>query len=78
MQTETERLALKVLARDKRALRSLAKAEGEAMSVVVRRLIREMAAGKSFLNLFCYTGAASIHAALGGADKTLSIDLSNT
>ncbi|SEQ01974.1 23S rRNA (guanine2445-N2)-methyltransferase / 23S rRNA (guanine2069-N7)-methyltransferase [Solimonas aquatica] len=41
------------------------------------RLQRE-AAGKRFLNLFCYTGAASVHAAQGGAASTLSIDLSNT
>jgi len=34
--------------------------------------------GKTFLNLFCYTGTASVHAALGGAKKTVSVDLSNT
>ncbi len=34
--------------------------------------------GKDFLNLFCYTGVASIHAALGGARSTTSVDLSNT
>lgn len=44
----------------------------------VRKMIGELAAGKRFLNLFSYTSAASIHAALGGAEKTLSIDLSNT
>ncbi len=33
--------------------------------------------GMSFLNLFCYTGAASVHAAKAGA-KTMSVDLSNT
>ncbi len=36
------------------------------------------AAGKDFLNLFCYTGAATIHAALGGARSTTSVDMSNT
>jgi len=41
------------------------------------RLQRE-AAGKRFLNLFCYTGSATVHAARGGATHTLSIDLSNT
>ncbi len=41
------------------------------------RLQRE-AAGKRVLNLFCYTGAASVHAAVGGAAQTVSIDLSNT
>ena len=40
---ETERLALKVLKRDKEVLRRLAAMEGEAMSVVVRRLIRQAA-----------------------------------
>ena len=36
------------------------------------------AAGRDFLNLFCYTGAATVHAALGGARSTTSVDLSNT
>ncbi len=36
------------------------------------------AAGKRFLNLFCYTGAATVHAALGQARATTSVDLSNT
>lgn len=34
--------------------------------------------GKTFLNLFCYTGAATVHAAVGGARRTVSVDLSNT
>lgn len=33
---------------------------------------------KSVLNLFCYTGSISVYAALGGADKVLSVDMSNT
>ena len=41
------------------------------------RIGREVA-GKDFLNLFCYTGTATIHAALGGARSTTSVDLSNT
>lgn len=44
----------------------------------VRRMIAEMAGGKRFLNLFCYTGAATVHAALGGATDSVSVDLSNT
>ncbi len=44
----------------------------------LRRRIAQQAAGKDFLNLFCYTGAATIQAALGGARSTASIDLSNT
>jgi 23S rRNA (guanine2069-N7)-methyltransferase / 23S rRNA (guanine2445-N2)-methyltransferase len=34
--------------------------------------------GKDFLNLFCYTGSATIHAAIGGARSTTSVDMSNT
>ncbi|MEO0436864.1 MAG: bifunctional 23S rRNA (guanine(2069)-N(7))-methyltransferase RlmK/23S rRNA (guanine(2445)-N(2))-methyltransferase RlmL [Pseudomonadota bacterium] len=34
--------------------------------------------GKRFLNLFCYTGAATVHAALGGAHRSDSVDLSKT
>lgn len=33
---------------------------------------------KRFLNLFAYTGAASVHAALGGAHDTTTVDLSAT
>lgn len=41
------------------------------------RLARE-AAGKRFLNLFCYTGAVSVQAGLGNAAGTTSVDLSPT
>lgn len=41
-----------------------------------RQKIFEQARGKRFLNLFSYTGAATIHAALGGAANTVSVDLS--
>jgi 23S rRNA (guanine2445-N2)-methyltransferase / 23S rRNA (guanine2069-N7)-methyltransferase len=49
----------------------------------VRRLLAEMAAGKRFLNLFCYTATATVQAALGtekrgGARESVSVDLSNT
>ena len=43
-----------------------------------RALIRERAAGQRFLNLFAYTGSATVYAAAGGARTTLSVDLSNT
>ena len=43
-----------------------------------RARIRELAAGKSFLNLFAYTGTASVFAAAGGARLTTTVDLSNT
>jgi 23S rRNA (guanine2445-N2)-methyltransferase / 23S rRNA (guanine2069-N7)-methyltransferase len=42
-----------------------------------QRLGRE-AKGKRFLNLFCYTGVATVHAAAGGATSTLSVDMSRT
>jgi 23S rRNA (guanine2445-N2)-methyltransferase / 23S rRNA (guanine2069-N7)-methyltransferase len=43
-----------------------------------RRLVAELAAGRSLCNLFCYTGAATVQAALAGAVTTTSVDLSNT
>ena len=36
------------------------------------------ARGKRFLNLFCYTGAATVQAAVQGAAETTSVDLSAT
>ncbi|RTE87219.1 MULTISPECIES: bifunctional 23S rRNA (guanine(2069)-N(7))-methyltransferase RlmK/23S rRNA (guanine(2445)-N(2))-methyltransferase RlmL [Gammaproteobacteria] len=45
---------------------------------VVRRDIQKRAEGKRVLNLFAYTGAASVHAALGGAQKVTTVDLSKT
>ena len=44
----------------------------------VRKLIAQMAKDKRFLNLFCYTATASVHAAMGGARYTVSVDMSNT
>jgi 23S rRNA (guanine2445-N2)-methyltransferase / 23S rRNA (guanine2069-N7)-methyltransferase len=44
----------------------------------VRLHIAELAKGKRFLNLFCYTAAATVQAALGGASWTDSVDLSAT
>ena len=45
---------------------------------IVRSLLREWAKGADFLNLFCYTGSATVYAAAGGARSTTSVDLSNT
>jgi len=45
---------------------------------LMRGLLREWAADKDFLNLFCYTGSATVYAAAGGARSSVSIDLSNT
>lgn len=44
----------------------------------LRLRIQREAAGKRFLNLFCYTATASVHAAKGGARSTTSVDLSKT
>ncbi|MDR0629577.1 MAG: class I SAM-dependent methyltransferase [Treponema sp.] len=44
----------------------------------MRHLLREEAAGKRVLNLFCYTGAFSVYAAAGGAAEIDSLDISNT
>ncbi|WP_074779923.1 bifunctional 23S rRNA (guanine(2069)-N(7))-methyltransferase RlmK/23S rRNA (guanine(2445)-N(2))-methyltransferase RlmL [Halopseudomonas bauzanensis] len=44
----------------------------------IRLRIADEARGKRFLNLFCYTASASVHAAVGGARKTTSVDLSKT
>ncbi|MTI15410.1 bifunctional 23S rRNA (guanine(2069)-N(7))-methyltransferase RlmK/23S rRNA (guanine(2445)-N(2))-methyltransferase RlmL [Sansalvadorimonas verongulae] len=44
----------------------------------MRLRIQKEAKGKRFLNLFCYTGAATVHAAAGGASQTTSVDLSKT
>lgn len=43
-----------------------------------RGLVRELAAGRRFLNLFCYTGSFTVYAAAGGAVASESVDLSNT
>jgi 23S rRNA (guanine2445-N2)-methyltransferase / 23S rRNA (guanine2069-N7)-methyltransferase len=45
---------------------------------LTRRLIRELAAGRRFLNLFAYTGSATVYAAAGGAASTTTVDLSLT
>ena len=44
----------------------------------LRLRIAKEARGKRFLNLFCYTGVASVQAAVGGAVQTTSVDLSAT
>ncbi len=45
---------------------------------VVRDTLRGWARGADFLNLFCYTGSATVFAAAGGARSSASVDLSNT
>ncbi|WP_418863947.1 class I SAM-dependent methyltransferase [Slackia exigua] len=43
-----------------------------------RVMVGKMAAGTRFLNLFAYTGTATVHAAAGGAKATTTVDLSQT
>lgn len=43
---------------------------------ITRQMVRDAAEGKSFLNLFAYTGAFTVYAAAGGARRTCSVDLS--
>jgi 23S rRNA (guanine2445-N2)-methyltransferase / 23S rRNA (guanine2069-N7)-methyltransferase len=45
---------------------------------LTRALIRERVRGKSFLNLFAYTGSATVFAASGGASSTTTVDMSRT
>ncbi len=40
----------------------------------VRKMIQDMCKDKRFLNLFCYTATATVHAAAGGALSTVSVD----
>lgn len=44
----------------------------------VRAWLRDHARDRDMLNLFCYTGAGTVHAAAGGARTTTSVDLSTT
>jgi 23S rRNA (guanine2445-N2)-methyltransferase / 23S rRNA (guanine2069-N7)-methyltransferase len=44
----------------------------------IRRMIGEAAEGRSFLNLFAYTGTATVYAARGGAAATTTVDMSRT
>jgi len=43
-----------------------------------RTMLGQLAGGKRFLNLFGYTGTATVHAALGGAVSTTTVDMSYT
>jgi len=45
---------------------------------ITRQMIAEQAAGKDFLNLFSYTGSATVYAAAGHAKSTTTVDMSNT
>jgi 23S rRNA (cytosine1962-C5)-methyltransferase len=43
-----------------------------------RRWVRDLSQGKTLLDAFCYTGASSIQAALGGAVEVTALDSSQT
>ncbi len=45
---------------------------------LARKMLGQMSKGKDFLNLFAYTGSATVHAGLGGARSTTSVDMSRT
>ena len=44
----------------------------------IRLRIQQEARGKRFLNLFAYTASATVHAAIGGALSSVTVDMSNT
>ena len=43
-----------------------------------RKIVRERAKTKSMLNLFAYTGSFTVYAASGGAEHTVTVDMSQT
>lgn len=45
---------------------------------ITRQRLGELCKGKRFLNLFAYTGAASVHAIGGGATASTTVDMSYT
>ncbi len=45
---------------------------------LTRQRLRAAANGKRFLNLFAYTGTATVYAVAGGASASTTVDLSNT
>lgn len=45
---------------------------------ITRRLVGELARGQRFLNLFAYTGTATVYAAGGGAQSSTTVDMSRT
>jgi 23S rRNA (guanine2445-N2)-methyltransferase / 23S rRNA (guanine2069-N7)-methyltransferase len=45
---------------------------------ITRAMLSELAGGRRFLNLFAYTGSATVYAARGGATATTTVDMSRT
>lgn len=44
----------------------------------IRLRLEQLCQGKRFLNLFCYTAAATVHAGVGGCRSSVSVDSSRT
>lgn len=44
----------------------------------MRQYVFEHSKNQRFLNLFCYTASVSVHAGLGGAKESVSVDMSKT
>ena len=44
----------------------------------MRQMLQQQAKNTRFLNLFCYTATATVHAIIGGARESVSVDMSNT
>jgi 23S rRNA (guanine2445-N2)-methyltransferase / 23S rRNA (guanine2069-N7)-methyltransferase len=45
---------------------------------ITRGIVADLSIGGSLLNLYCYTGAATVRAAVAGARSSVSVDLSKT
>jgi len=45
---------------------------------LTRRLVRKLAGGRRFLNLFAYTGTMTVDALAGGSPASMTVDLSST
>jgi len=45
---------------------------------ITRQMVGEKAQNQAFLNLFAYTGSATVYAAAAGAESTTTVDMSNT
>ena len=45
---------------------------------ITRAMLSELSKNRDFLNLFAYTGSASVYAARGGATSTTTVDMSKT
>ena len=58
--------------------RGIRRTIAEYLRILRARRARQGQGGPRFLNLFSYTGTATVQGALGGAEESLSVDLSRT